>query len=178
MATQRLRTHDTGPGRTEGSMSYADFSTRETSLVEDDFRQYPDVGEQTVLQAVRTWCHPRCDAVRKRQNWRDVLSDAGLTANGLIRFDMMMQTLLQASCRPLDMRCRCATDLANDEAALLQVIAHLQSTCSSIATEVLDGWLSSPAAGNALKFIRWFAIALLDAGIEINARARRVSYVH
>jgi hypothetical protein len=134
-------------------MSHSDFSIRETSLVEDAFRQYPDVGEQTVLQAVRTGCHPRCDAVRKRQNWRDVLNDAGLTANGLIRFDMMMQTLLQ-------------------------VIAHLQSVCSSIATEVLDGWLSSPAAGNALKFIRWFAIALLDAGIEINARARRVSYVH
>jgi hypothetical protein len=159
-------------------MSYPAFAFREAPLSEDALYHYPDAGEQLVLTAVRTWFRPRCDAVRQGQLWRDLLSEAGLDAAGIDCFDMMMHALLHASHRPLDTRCRCASDVASDEASLLQTLAYLQLTDSSAATDLLNHWLPSASIGHTLKFLRWFAVNLLNAGIAIPARARRVTYVH
>lgn len=53
------------------------------------------------------------------------------------RFDLVMRSLATVSLRPLDMRCRCATDMAGDEALLLQTIALLQTTRSQAAVRLL-----------------------------------------
>lgn len=151
---------------------------RQNSLLDDSLAQHPDVAELTVVSAVRTWLRPQCDAVRTRNSWRDVLSEAGMTADGLTYFDMLMRALMRTTCRPLDMRCRCASDLAKDEASLLQTIALLQKTHSQAAMQLLNDWLPQPAVSGMLKIARWFAISLLDAGIVIRVRMRRVTYMH
>jgi len=168
------RSHDL----VENTMNYPAFALREASLSEDALSHYPDASEQLVLNAVRTWFRPRCDAVRQGQHWRDVLGDAGLAIAGIDCFDMMMHALLHASHRPLDTRCRCASDIASDEASLLQTLAYLQSTDSSAATDLLNQWLPSASVGHTLKVMRWFALNLLNAGIVVRLRARRVAYMH
>ena len=159
-------------------MSFYNVSGRETSLLDDAFTHYPDAGEQILLEAVRTWFRPHCDAVRRGQTWRDVLYDAGLRQPSIECFDMTVHALLRASCRPLDTRCRCATGTTADEASLLKAIAHLQAANCSAAVEALSEWLPDSSVGNVLKIMRWFAINLLDAGITIRARERRISYMH
>ncbi|WP_027793935.1 hypothetical protein [Paraburkholderia acidipaludis] len=151
---------------------------RNDTLLEDSFVQHPDSAEQTVLRAVRTWLRPHCDAYGKEESWRGVLAEAGLGADGVGHFDLLMGTLCRASCRPLDTRCRCASELATDEASLLRTLALLQSTRSEAAVQLLNDWLPMPSVPGMLKSARWFAIALLDAGLRLSERPRRVTYMH
>ncbi len=151
---------------------------RNDTLLDDPFTQHPDTTEQTILRAVRIWLRPRCDAHDRPENWRGVLAEAGLSTDGIGHFDLLMGTLCRSSSRPLDMRCRCATELANDEASLLQTIALLQSTRSEEAVGLLNSWLPPERVSRLLKTARWFAIALLDAGLSLTVRSRRVTYMH
>jgi hypothetical protein len=102
----------------------------------------------------------------------------GLRQDGIEHFDLLMRSLMHVSYRPLDMRCRCASDLGKDEAVILQTIALLQRTHSGAALRMLSEWLPGPAVSGVLKLIRWFAIDLLDAGVELDVQARRVTYMH
>ncbi len=124
-----------------------------------------------VLTAIRRWLQPCADADDgarcRRQSWRDVLAAAGLRADGLVHFDMLMRFLMCDTCHPLDTRCRCACGPMNDEARLLQALAHLQSTRSEAALRALADWLPRCADSGVLKIARWFSIALLDAGLAI-----------
>ncbi|CAB3794204.1 hypothetical protein LMG28688_03887 [Paraburkholderia caffeinitolerans] len=151
---------------------------RNDTLIDETFAQHPDSAEQTVLRAVRVWLRPHCDAHGKAENWRGVLAEAGLATNGIDHFEHLMATLCRALCRPLDTRCRCASELAKDEGSLLQVIALLQSTRSEAAVQLLNDWLPTPSVSGMLKTARWFAIALLDAGLRLSHRARRITYMH
>ncbi|CAM2169026.1 conserved hypothetical protein [Paraburkholderia sacchari] len=154
------------------------LSARNDTLIDETFVQHPDSAEQTVLRAVRTWLRPHCDAHGKAENWRGVLAEAGLATHGIEQFERLMATWCRASCHPLDTRCRCASELAKDEGSLLQVIALLQSTRSEAAVQLLNDWLPTPSVSGMLKTARWFAIALLDAGLRLSHRARRVTYMH
>jgi hypothetical protein len=49
---------------------------------------------------------------------------------------------------------------------------------SDEAIRLLDDWLPQPAVSVMLKVVRWFAIALLEAGLELTVRERRVTYMH
>ena len=73
---------------------------------------------------------------------------------------------------------RSAFLLGKDEAVILQTIALLQKTHSGAALRMLSEWLPGPAVSGVLKLIRWFAIDLLDAGVELDVQARRVTYMH
>jgi hypothetical protein len=159
-------------------MNFHSSSAVMHSLLDDPSSSHADEAEQTVLNAVRTWLRPRCDAQGSNGDWRDVLSDAGLTVDGLGYFDLLMGLLRRFAYRRIDTRCRCASDLAKDEASLLQTIALLQRVRSDAAVELLNDWLPEPAVSGALKIVRWFAIALLDAGLVIQVRTRRVTYMH
>jgi hypothetical protein len=159
-------------------MHFHSLSEQPYSLLDESLAQHPDIAEQTVLGAVRTWLRPQCDAVRKRESWRESLSEAGLSTDGLVSFDLLMRSIMSMSRRPLDTRCRCASELAKDEAMLLQSIALLQGMRSDEAIDLLDDWLPQPAVSVMLKVVRWFAIALLEAGLELTVRERRVSYMH
>ncbi|PLZ04304.1 hypothetical protein CY652_01120 [Burkholderia sp. WAC0059] len=159
-------------------MNYQNPFTADDTLPDDPFAPYADTAEQVVLQAVRTWLRPHCDAHGNRASWHGTLAEAGLRIEGIGHFDLLMAALQCASNRPLDTRCRCATELAHDEASLLQTIALLQSTRSEAAMQILNDWLPPAGASGVLKIARWFAIALLDAGLELRARERRVTYMH
>jgi hypothetical protein len=167
---------------TGGFMNYTAPFARIDTLIDDTFVQHPDSAEQTVLRAVRTWLRPHCDAHGRAESWRGVLAEAGLAVDGLGHFDLLMGTLCRASCRascrPLDTRCRCASELAKDEGSLLQVIALLQSMRSEAAVQLLNDWLPMRSVSGMLKTARWFAIALLDAGLRLSDRVRRVTYMH
>lgn len=43
---------------------------------------------------------------------------------------------------------------------------------------VLNDWLPAFSVSGVLKLTRWFSISLLDAGLEIRARERNVTYMH
>lgn len=159
-------------------MHYTAPFARNDTLLDDSFVQHPDTAEQTILRAVRTWLRPHCNAYGKEESWHGVLAEAGLGAEGFGHFDLLMSTLCRASSRPLDTRCRCAAELARDEASLLQAIALLQSTRSEAAVRLLNDWLPMPSVPAMLKSARWFAIALLDAGVRLRERPRRVTYMH
>jgi hypothetical protein len=147
-------------------------------LIDDHPAETADAPDHTVLSAVRTWLRPACETARGSLHWRDILSDAGLRKDGIEHFDLLMRSLMRASYRPLDMRCRCAIELGKDEAVILQTIALLQKTHSGAALRMLSEWLPAPAVSGVLKLIRWFAIDLLDAGVELDVQARRVTYMH
>ncbi|KVD81001.1 hypothetical protein WS62_25315 [Burkholderia sp. ABCPW 14] len=150
-------------------------------LVDTDVALRDTDAQRIVLTAVRTWLHPAAaedGARRDRQSWRDVLAAAGLHANGLVHFDMLMRFLTCDACHPLDTHCRCASGLASDEARLLQALAHLQSTRSEAALRALADWLPRCADSGVLKIARWFSIALLDAGLAIHSPAQPAAYMH
>jgi len=153
------------------------YSSR-PELVDDHPNETACTPDHTVLSAVRTWLRPACESVRGSRHWHDILSDAGLRKEGIEHFDLLMRSLMRASYRPLDMRCRCATELGKDEAVILQAIALLQKTHSGAALRMLNEWLPAPSASGVLKLLRWFAIDLLDAGVELDVQARRVTYMH
>lgn len=159
-------------------MNFHRSAAHNHSLLDDPLAQYPNLAERTVLAAVRTWLHPDCGTVRQQDSWRGVLADAGLHTDGLDHFDMLMASLTHTSCRPLDTRCRCASELARDEASLLETIAHLQSTRGEAAVRILNDWLPQCAVSGVLKIARWFSISLLDAGLEIHVRPRDITYMH
>ncbi|KAG0184218.1 hypothetical protein DFQ28_011570 [Apophysomyces sp. BC1034] len=166
------------PVHAGGSMSFHTQPAGIRSLLDDSYSQYPDTAEQVVLCAVRTWLRPVCDARRAHQSWQQVLAHASVCGDGAEQFDILMRTLIRTSCRPLDMRCRCASDLAHDEASLLQTIALLQSMQIDTATQLLGEWLPQPTVSGVLKMARWFAISLLDAGVQLRVRRRSVTYMH
>jgi hypothetical protein len=159
-------------------MPFLSLSEQPYSLLDESLAQHPDMAEQTVLSALRMWLRPQCDAMRKRESWREPLSEAGLSHDGLVSFDLLMRSVMSVTRRPLDTRCRCASDLAKDEAMLLQSIALLQGMRSDEAIRLLEDWLPQQAMSVVLKVVRWFAIALLEAGLELTVRERRVTYMH
>ncbi|SDI19609.1 hypothetical protein [Paraburkholderia phenazinium] len=159
-------------------MNFHSSSSVAHSLLDDPSASRADEAEQTVLNAVRTWLRPRCDALGRNGSWRDVLSEAGMSVDGMLYFDLLMRFLRRCAYRRLDTRCRCASDLAKDEASLLQTIALLQRVRGDAAIELLNDWLPESAVSGVLKIVRWFAIALLDAGLVIQVRSRCVTYMH
>jgi hypothetical protein len=60
----------------------------------------------------------------------------------------------------------------------VRTLALLQSTRSEAAVQLLNDWLPMPSVSGMLKSARWFAIALLDAGLRLSERQRRVTYMH
>jgi hypothetical protein len=161
------------------SMNFRSQYSSRPELIDDHQPDTTDAPERTVLSAVRTWLRPACETARGGAvHWRDILSGVGLRQDGIEHFDLLMRSLMHVSYRPLDMRCRCASDLGKDEAVILQTIALLQKTHSGAALRMLAEWLPAPAVSGVLKLIRWFAIDLLDAGVELDVQARRVTYMH
>lgn len=153
------------------------YSSR-PELIDDHPADPADSPERTILCAVRTWLRPTCETARGDVHWREILRGVGLRHDGIEHFDLLMRSLMQVSYRPLDMRCRCASDLGKDEAVVLQTIALLQKTHSGAALRMLGEWLPAPAVSGVLKLIRWFAIDLLDAGVKLDVQPRRVTYMH
>ncbi|AJY40079.1 hypothetical protein I6G56_25575 [Burkholderia humptydooensis] len=151
-------------------------------LAEADVEPRDADAARIVLTAIRRWLHPSkvaADDTRcRRQSWRDVLTAAGLRADGLVHFDMLMRFLTCNTCHPLDTHCRCACGPANDEAQLLQALAHLQSARSEAALRALADWLPRCADSGVLKIARWFSIALLDAGLAIRTPTQPAAYLH
>lgn len=146
--------------------------------IADPASDEPDGSELTVLTAIRSWLRPHCDAWRAPANWKEILRAAGLRPDGLEHFDLLMRSLALISIRPLDMRCRCASELARNEASLLQALALLQRTRNQAAVLLLGEWLPQPAVSGLLKLARWLAIDLLDAGLELRAHPRAFTYLH
>lgn len=151
---------------------------RRHEAFDEQILDQPDGAEYTILTALRAWLRPHCDARPAVMNWKEVLHKAGLGDEGTEHFDLVMRALMIVTPRPLDARCRCATELAGDEASLLQTIAFLQQQRAQMAINLLAVWLPAPAVSGLLKLIRWFAIDLLDAGLQIRVRERAVSYMH
>lgn len=159
-------------------MHFLSLSEQPYSLLDESLAQHPDMAEQTVLDAMRTWLRPQCDAVRKRASWRESLSEAGLTTDGLISFDMLMRSFSGIARRPLDTRCRCASELAKDEAMLLQSIALMQGMRGDETSGLLEECFAKEAINVVRKVVHWFAFSLLEAGLELRVRERRVTYMH
>jgi hypothetical protein len=158
-------------------MSIGMLQMRGPSLLDDAFEEYPDASDQLVTDAVRAWFRPDCDAVRGRKTWQDVLLDAGLSRDGLHRFDILMAEWAGTIQRPLDIRCRCSTELASDETQMLQVIACFQSHDIVSARTLLNGWFSTGDAVRLSHIAHWFAMTLADVGVSVRNRERRVSYL-
>lgn len=152
------------------------FASRNEAFDETTLDE-PDGAELTILTALRTWLRPHCNARPAVMHWMEVLRKGGLREEGIEHFDLVMRALARVVMRPLDMRCRCATELAADEASLLQTIALLQDNQSQQALNQLGAWLPAPAVSGLLKLVRWFAIDLLEAGLHIRSRQRAVSYL-
>jgi len=150
----------------------------EADVFDERWMEQPDAPEITMLIAMRAWLRPRCDAVRGVLDWRAVLRSAGLTRGGIEHFDIVMRSLRMAMPRMLDLRCRCATEMAGDEATLLQGIALLQAGRTDAAFQFLSQRLTLPALSSYLKLIRWLALDLLEAGLPIRIRERSVCYMH
>ncbi|WP_250517372.1 hypothetical protein [Caballeronia sp. INDeC2] len=151
---------------------------RENSLLDDTLAHCSDSNDQIVIDAVRAWFRPHCDAVRGRKSWRDVLSESGTTHNGLHCFDMFMSELAKIAGPPLDIRCRCSLEVAGDEACLLQTIACFQSNERTAAHTLFTDRFSGSTTHRLANVAHWFAMMLFDAGVIVSKRARRVTYFH
>lgn len=150
----------------------------DTDVFDEQWMDQPDAPEIAVLIAMRTWLRPKCDASRSVLDWRTVLRGAGLMQDGIEHFDIVMRSLRVAMPRTLDMRCRCAAEMAGDEASLLQGIALLQAGRTNAAFQFLSQRFALPALSSYLKLIRWLALDLLEAGLPIRIRERSVCYMH
>src|SRR5258708_34800034 len=93
------------------SMNFRSQYSSRPELVDDHVTDSTDAPDRTVLSAVRTWLRPACETVRGGVHWRDILIGVGLRQDGIEHFDLLMRSLMHVSYRPLDMRCRCASDL-------------------------------------------------------------------
>ncbi|SAL02019.1 hypothetical protein AWB80_08256 [Caballeronia pedi] len=159
-------------------MSIGILQMREHSLLDDALAHHPDLNDQLVIDSVRAWFRPHCEAVRGRESWRDVLIESGSGRNGLHCFDMFMSELAKTAGRPLDIRCRCSPDISGDEACLLQTIGCFQSNERMTAHTLLRDWFAAVATDRLANIAHWFAVTLFDAGVIVSKRARRVTYFH
>jgi hypothetical protein len=133
--------------------------------------------ELIVLAALRAWLRPQCSAVEGKLDWREALLGAGMGVDAMECFDTLLRSLLYVSPRPLDMRCRCCSALAKDEATILQAIGLLQRSRFDETIALLGEWLEVPALSGVTKTIWRFAEALGDVGLFIQVRERDVQYM-
>jgi hypothetical protein len=159
-------------------MSIAMLQMRQNSLIDDAHAHYPDPSDQLVIDAIRAWFRPHCDAVRGKQNWQDVLRDIGSTRDGLRCFEGLMSEWVRTSGRQLDVRCRCSPELAGDEVSLLQAIACFQNHDSLAANRLLRTSFAATCIDRLSRIAQGFAMTLTDTGVIVRHRARRATYFH
>jgi hypothetical protein len=159
-------------------MSIAMLQMRQNSLIDDAHAHYPDPGDQLVIDAIRAWFRPHCDAVRGKQNWQDVLRDIGATRDALRCFESLMSEWVRTAARQLDVRCRCSPELAGDEVCLLQAIACFQTHDSLAANTLLRTGFAATDIERLSSIAHGFAMTLTDTGVAVRHRARRATYFH
>jgi hypothetical protein len=154
------------------------YQPRDYSLFDDAFDHYPDAEDQLVLHVVRAWFHPQCRVANSPIGWKEVLLEAGVPIVGIRRFNLLMNEWSRSAHRRLDIRCRCAGELASDEFRLLQVIGGLQQRNLPAENALLTGWFSLKRTDRLLHLAESFAITLADAGFNVRIRPRRINYFH
>lgn len=152
--------------------------TERQEAPDDAWLEQADGPEQLLLIAIRAWLRPHCGARHGTLRWGTLLRDAGMPLADIQHFDRAMLAMTEVAVRPLDIRCRCASDLASDEAMLLQAIALLQRARDEAATRLLRHSLSQAAASRLLMCLRGLAVALARAGVEVRVRERDFTYMH
>jgi hypothetical protein len=149
-----------------------------TTLFDDALEQHPDGGDKLLIDAIRAWFRPHCDAVRGRATWQDVLCECGSTRDSMQCFDLLMREWVRIAKRPLDVRCRCCTEFAADEVHLLEIVACFQSNDRLAALTLLSDCFAPACIERLSDMAYWFAMMLNDTGLAIKSRERRVSYLH
>ncbi|WP_277183149.1 hypothetical protein [Caballeronia sp. BR00000012568055] len=149
-----------------------------STLIDDALEHYPDGSDKLLIDAIRAWFRPHCDAVRGHATWQDVLCDCGSTRDGMHCFDMLMREWVSTAQRPLDVRCRCCTEFAADEVHLLHAVACFQSNDWLAARALLRQCFSPSCIDRLSDITHWFALMLGDTGVAVRNRERRVTYLH
>jgi hypothetical protein len=133
--------------------------------------------ELLAVATIRLWALPFKDPETSHPDWRAGLSAAGIEDEGVPAFDILFRIVIQASLRPLDVRCpRCAR-LGQDEAWLLQLVSLLQRDRLGEAAAVLEEWIPPAARRMAMLPAKGFADALSGAGLRIPLRHREAAAI-
>lgn len=127
--------------------------------------------ELFVVAAVRLWAAPHRDPDgAPHPDWREGFAAARLENDAAPDFDSLLQVVVAATQRPLDLRCIRCPHLGEDEAWLLQLVSLLQRNHAVAAQTILTQWLPPAAVRLAARFAAGFAATLRTAGLVVAPR--------
>jgi hypothetical protein len=132
--------------------------------------------ELFVLATLRAWVAMRLRSAEPHPDWQELFRLASVRAPAAIAFDSLMSVVGARAKRRIDVHCcRCPT-LGEDEAAMLRLIAALQSDASLAALELLQDWLPEDAIAPALHAARRFALGIAAAGLTLPRRGEVLAF--
>ena len=126
--------------------------------------------EMYVVCAARLWVAHHKGAPGAARDLDRGFAMAGVEEDGLVGLCRFFDTVAAAAGRSLDIRCVKCPHLGEDEAALLQMVAHLHHGAERGAVMLLEDWLPQSAVRIALAPLAAFTAALTDAGLVVLRR--------
>lgn len=158
--------------RTDTHPNHNDFDVQDETILHST-----RAPELIFLAAMRAWLRPYCESTRRRLETRDVLFAAAIDDEGVEAFERLMRGILKLHGRGFDSRCRCCSQLAADEGALLNTVALLQRGCYAEAVEWYAERLPLESAERIVCQAWHVAGAFADAGLIIAVSERDVVYM-
>lgn len=126
--------------------------------------------EMYVVCAARLWLAHYKGAPGAARDLDRGFAMAGVAEDGLVGLCRFFDAVAAAAGRSLDIRCVKCPRLGKDEAALLQMVAHLHHGVERGAVMLLEDWLPRSAVRIALAPLAAFAAALTEAGLVVLRR--------
>lgn len=126
--------------------------------------------ETLLTVTLRLFALPWREPGQIHPDWREGLRAGDLPAHTAQAFEGLLQVVIVATRRPLDVRCLSCPQLGYDEGRLLQIVSLLQHRRGADAEAVLESWLPAAACRFAMPPAVDLAQALRQAGLVIPLR--------
>ena len=123
--------------------------------------------ELFVASALRLWVLPHTDPGNIHPDWRDGFLHAGFHGQGVVAFDTLVRIIATSATRHFEVGCPHCSQLAEDEAWLLQLCGLMQRDRIPEAALILAEWLLPEAVRMAIPPAHVFAHALEARGLTL-----------
>ncbi|MCC6470637.1 MAG: hypothetical protein IT563_20140 [Alphaproteobacteria bacterium] len=139
-------------------------------------QEFPDrvsqlrTADLLVLAASRFWVAHYLDPRGTSERWREGFRVAGLEQSTAEAFDALFSAFAGGATRAICFHCPASPRLGDDEAMLIQAIAHLQRGRETPARLILEAWLAPAALRLALAHAQDIASAMADVGLRLPQR--------
>ncbi|MCC7047830.1 MAG: hypothetical protein IT562_14040 [Alphaproteobacteria bacterium] len=147
-------------------------------------QEFPDrvsqlrTAELLVLAAGRFWVAHYLDPSGTDERWREGFRVAGLDHPTAEAFDALFNAFAGGATRAICFHCPACPRLGDDEAMLIQALAHLQRRRETPARRILEAWLAPAALRVAFAHAQEVARAMAEVGLRLPPRDIDATEIH